>query len=239
MNKKKIGLLCLALVLALGTLGVGYAAWTDSILIDGTVETGSVDINAVYFSGCIIYKDVPNESIIEYQFVKDDSVPPVVVWENITPAPVESATCVKIAEAYASPGATEDTVDVTVTGAFPYAYLSADVIIHCTGSVPVIVTYDFDTADSMLVWLWENGYAYFNACEFTINSVSPWNVSFGPPITGPFQMHNCEHAKFWLFLDLPQEDDQTMINAGYTQDDFMDQTWSFTAHFNAIQWNEY
>jgi len=39
---KKFGLLCLALVLALGTLGVGYAAWTDTIFISGTVTTGEV-----------------------------------------------------------------------------------------------------------------------------------------------------------------------------------------------------
>jgi len=39
---KKFGLLCLALVLALGALGVGYAAWTDTIYIDGTVNTGKV-----------------------------------------------------------------------------------------------------------------------------------------------------------------------------------------------------
>lgn len=39
---KKIGLLCLALVLALGTLGVGYAAWIDTIYIEGTVTTGSL-----------------------------------------------------------------------------------------------------------------------------------------------------------------------------------------------------
>lgn len=39
---RKIALLCLALVLALGTLGVGYAAWTDTIYIEGTVTTGSL-----------------------------------------------------------------------------------------------------------------------------------------------------------------------------------------------------
>jgi hypothetical protein len=50
-------------------------------------------------------------------------------------------------------------------------------------------------------------------------------------------MENCTYAKFWLFLDLPQDDQ--LSGTGYTQADFMDQTWSFTAHFNAIQWNEY
>jgi hypothetical protein len=41
---KKFGLLCLAIVLALGALGVGYASWTDTIFIEGTVETGEVCI---------------------------------------------------------------------------------------------------------------------------------------------------------------------------------------------------
>jgi hypothetical protein len=39
---KKIGLLALALVLALGALGVGYAMWTDTVLITGTVGTGNL-----------------------------------------------------------------------------------------------------------------------------------------------------------------------------------------------------
>lgn len=39
---KKIGLLCLALVLALGTLGVGYAMWSDEVTIEGTVDTGTL-----------------------------------------------------------------------------------------------------------------------------------------------------------------------------------------------------
>ena len=41
---KKIGLLCLALVLALGALGVGYASWNDTIFVTGTVNTGTVEL---------------------------------------------------------------------------------------------------------------------------------------------------------------------------------------------------
>lgn len=44
---KKIGLLVLALVLALGTIGVGYAKWTDTVTINGTVNTGNVKIGIV------------------------------------------------------------------------------------------------------------------------------------------------------------------------------------------------
>ena len=41
---KKIGLIVLALVVALGALGAGYAAWTDALTITGTVNTGYVEI---------------------------------------------------------------------------------------------------------------------------------------------------------------------------------------------------
>lgn len=41
---KKIGLLCLALVLALGSLGVGYAMWSDTLTIKGNVNTGEVHV---------------------------------------------------------------------------------------------------------------------------------------------------------------------------------------------------
>jgi hypothetical protein len=39
---KKIGLLCLALVLALGSLGTAYAMWYEDLYIEGTVDTGEV-----------------------------------------------------------------------------------------------------------------------------------------------------------------------------------------------------
>lgn len=41
---KRIGLLALALVLALGTLGVGYAHWSDDAEIVQIVETGSLEL---------------------------------------------------------------------------------------------------------------------------------------------------------------------------------------------------
>jgi len=37
----RVGLLSIALLLSLGVMGVGYAVWTDTAFVDGTVETGS------------------------------------------------------------------------------------------------------------------------------------------------------------------------------------------------------
>lgn len=44
---KKIGLICLALVLALGTVGVGYAHWSKNLYIEGTVNTGEVNLEII------------------------------------------------------------------------------------------------------------------------------------------------------------------------------------------------
>ncbi len=48
---KRIGLLCLALVLALGSLGVAGALWSDWLYIDGYVETAYIgaDWSIEYF----------------------------------------------------------------------------------------------------------------------------------------------------------------------------------------------
>ncbi len=75
---KKIGLLCLALVLALGSLGVAGALWSDWLYIDGWVETGYIgaewSIETYYddeekdFSSIYVYPinpDYPNYMYIE------------------------------------------------------------------------------------------------------------------------------------------------------------------------------
>jgi len=56
---KKIGLICLAVVLGLGALGVGYAYWSDILTINGTVATGEFDTN--FKSGSIIPTDNEEE----------------------------------------------------------------------------------------------------------------------------------------------------------------------------------
>ena len=42
--KKKIGIVVMSLVLCLALVGVGYAKWSDTVDINGTVETGTVEV---------------------------------------------------------------------------------------------------------------------------------------------------------------------------------------------------
>jgi hypothetical protein len=41
---KKLGLIALTLVLALGVMGIGYAAWSQTLLINATVATGEYHV---------------------------------------------------------------------------------------------------------------------------------------------------------------------------------------------------
>jgi len=215
---KKIGLLCLALVLALGALGVGYAAWTDTITIEGTVNTGSVDINVEYYSGTDIYKNLTTEEMVTVHWVKDAAGS--IKWSSGQPP----TNGLLVAWAAAAPGKADDTVLVTYNGTFPCQALVADIIVHYEGTIPAMVTAEIDTDDPWLEDLWNAGDAGVYGALFNMESGFEF---IGPIVELPIQMHYCDYAKVWLWFHLPQDD--TLMN----------QTGSFNATITAIQWNKY
>jgi hypothetical protein len=238
---KKIGLLALALVLALGALGVGYAAWTDTIFIGGTVNTGTLDIDVEYVSGTDIYKNTdpqaPKDPVVVFWLKRVGETDPV--WQSGTP-PTSNYLVASAAAALTG----EDTVEITCTDAFPSEDLCADIIVHCVGSVPVEVDLDIDSDDAKLIWLFENGFVTWKAQRVTISDPPGGPFVYTPgavigPNDWPVQLHNCEYLKIWLYLDLPQAN-YAFGDSGYTQDSFMGiEDAQFTAHVYAIQWNEY
>ena len=61
---KKLALIGIALIMALGSLGVGYAMWSDSVTIDGTVDTAALKIGIVKMTADLIQdKDVATMDI--------------------------------------------------------------------------------------------------------------------------------------------------------------------------------
>lgn len=47
----KIGFLLLVLVLCAGAIGAGYGAWSETLIINGTAEVGTVDAEFTWASG--------------------------------------------------------------------------------------------------------------------------------------------------------------------------------------------
>jgi len=130
---KKIGLIALALIMALGAMGVGYAMWSDSIAISGTVNTGNVNINVSEFSGTVVYKNIMDDLIVYLPFIGALPTPP--------------ANNIQVAYAVAAAGDAEDTVVVTFNNLFPIFNgvpsptntlpYKADFTITNAGSIPV------------------------------------------------------------------------------------------------------
>ena len=129
---KKIGLLCLALVLALGTLGVGYAMWFDTVTIEGTVDTGSLDLS-------FDWQEPPSAS--EYywgeggQLVSGEylgkEVATTVAWYSD-----EETDIVTAKKGY-------ETLNILVDNAYPGYIARVTFLLHNIGSVPLdVVRYE-------------------------------------------------------------------------------------------------
>ncbi|NQT31570.1 MAG: hypothetical protein HQ588_04475 [Deltaproteobacteria bacterium] len=232
---KKIGLLCLALVLALGALGVGYAAWTDSIDITGTVNTGSVEIDIVTCSNTWVWKVVGNTAYPDEIAIIHDTD------EVRLPAPTGTYTeLVAYADAEDTSNGTKE-ITVTIDNAFPLDIYGtdlfcADAVLHYVGSIPVIA---YATLGDFVDLTPGNGVddaALLDAAATVMFyditdavAAGDWSMETltANPINGPVQMHYCDYVLAVLCLDLPENPDYMNLSA------------SFTATLNVIQWNEY
>ncbi|MBA7566770.1 hypothetical protein ES708_08466 [subsurface metagenome] len=219
---KKIGLLALALVLALGTFGVAYAAWTDTIYIEGTVNTGSVDLSIVELSSTLVYKVVglePDEIVIVHQRVNmrpSDGI----TWSVINDPPIP-ANGILIASAITT-SPSDDHITVTFDNAFPLDTLTADFIVHYVGSIPAKVDAELTgftgTPEDLALLEAAAAVHFFEWDEVT---------GKGEEIFDVVQMHYCDYVYCVMTLDIPQEDQYMNLNGG------------FSAVIEAIQWNEY
>lgn len=192
---RKIGFFALAMVLALGTLGVGYAAWTDTLTIEGTVETGDVDINIVGYSGTWVFKNTITDELIKRT------------------VPLRLGTHeVLIAYAKAEAGADDEAI-FTYWNLFPSIDFVADILIHYDGSIPAKVTVaDITTNDAWLQALWASGDAYITAYWSDINHTK------GAVIADPIglQLHESNYILIELTIHLPQDNSLMGLSGSFT-----------------------
>lgn len=241
MKSAKIGAIFLMSILALAGIGMGYAAWTDTITVEGTVNTGNVDLVVVDYSGTWVWKvyggdNAPADEIFVFHGFVDD-IPNVHLM-------YPDCTVELIAEAYAeqaigADGPIDDAVTITYDNLFPCIDFTVDVLFHYEGSIPVKINYaNFDTifgdADypDWLLDLWNIGAISIVAyrCDSTgyFDPADPEIVDIGT------QLHFCDYVILYLTIHLPQ-----YWPDGTPTDDLMLRTGSFTAHIEVVQWNEY
>lgn len=81
---KKITLISLVLVVALGLMGVGFALWSDSLFISGTVNTGNIGLT--WSAG------IPTDDEIEGKDVSSASV--AIVGDTMTIIVTDAYPCI-------------------------------------------------------------------------------------------------------------------------------------------------
>jgi predicted ribosomally synthesized peptide with SipW-like signal peptide len=191
----------MALVLALGSLGVGYAMWSDTVVINGTVETGSVDIVIESVSSTFVYKDLDDRRIVftTRELTKQEMED----WNKIYVASANTTYC-------------GQTVTMVFDNIFPTptkGNITGDVMLHYMGSIPAHIDYDIvywgtDLSDYLeLTW---DYVANPDSDRVDQDDINPEDI----------QLHYCDHLYLEVYLD-PQAlqdngvDAQNIVNSGF------------------------
>ncbi|MFC1864619.1 hypothetical protein ACFLYG_02185 [Chloroflexota bacterium] len=212
---KKIGLLCLAIVLALGTLGVGYAMWDKTLYVDATVETG--EVNALWTEA------FSNDDGVVTDSEKDDDdngLDPKDVWlANDTPRyDKDVASCIVT-------GADTQEMTVTLNNAYPSYFPTVLFDFVNTGTIPVKIQAIEYSVDDGATWVPWDGTLWVVIKVFG----ATWKIWI---LAHPFGMHVGD-----------QIDAGQAVQGGFhlhvEQDSDELQDGSFKVRVHLVQWNEY
>jgi hypothetical protein len=119
---KKIALLCLALVLALGSLGFAYAKWSDTVVLEKDIYTDYIDLEWGTITPFVECGDESNDYNLDL-----DQYPDKVTYVRVD----KDVGCTSV------DGIGTDELLVTVDCAYPLYYGDVEVEFCNIGSVPV------------------------------------------------------------------------------------------------------
>lgn len=214
---KKIGLICLAVVLVAGGLGVGYATWKDDVQIDGTVQMNdfvfgilqdSVSTSDNEEDGPFPYKEIGNCTAVLSDFETGVHHEPV-------------ATVGKL-------------LTINVTGAYPCYKQWINFVLKNAGTVPAHITlvdiYDpndeltYDAGLDALVDAAGKPVINFKFVKETVE-VNCRPDPGEPDVTACQQIDPCNEVPVCLELH-------------FKEDALECHTYTFKIHIEAIQWNK-
>ena len=216
---KKIGLICLAVVLAVGAIGFGYANWSQTLTITEEVNTGDF---------CMEFGPLSPT-------VKDDDAPPPVYPtsdpdENATrdftsvytPVPGKN---VAWGTAVYDAGACPQGLKVTLYDVYPWYYNHIDFWVHNCGTIPanlnkVLVK---DSAGNLLEEITYDGQIV--TLDLDNNGIDDFQMIWGDNIGDQFDP--CIQKNFSFGILILQDDDPT----------WQDNQFTFYVELVFDQWN--
>ena len=218
----KVWVLFLVLVIALAGVGVGFAHWSDTVNISGTVTTGDVDIDIAKVSSTWVYKVPSDEIVVHHGWVQ--------------PEAPQDGELIASAVAVIDGGDDADSVTVTLTDLFPSVDFKVDFLLHYDGTIPAKFVVDTDeppvftgpgsTYLNNLCWSLPDGNADGGYCYgemWTSNEAGADLVNI-EALEG-YQLHNCDYILVVITVHLGQDAPMNVTNG------------AFTYNFEVTQWN--
>lgn len=181
MKNNRIGVLFLGLIISVAGVGGGYAVWSDTITVYGTISTGCVSWEVVDYSGTWVYKDLITEECV------------------VSDMQVSNENFLLIAYAEAIPGNQDYDVHVVFDNLFPCILFKADFVIRYTGTIPGKISgidYSYTSANNWIESLINSGDIYTNFCDSNGNDIKPGH-----------QLHENDEIKVEHYIHIPQDQD--------------------------------
>lgn len=252
MKIKKIGILAISLIVVFTTLGIGYALWSDTVTLHGTINTGRVELG------------------IDNLGTNDDGVTDNIVWCNgWSEAPARIGTGSADPQCgigrnpdfkgFASLVSTDGTPNIncpnyyesvteTFTNVYPFYMAATALNVKNCGTIPLIIC-DIEanytggalqTDVDLVPWIdfslcIEGIYiGQFDTLDALVEALIKWFVGTGVDL----QIEPGEDVDFQLDFCFEEEADQAY--PGVVIGDIMPQnaTASYTITITGCQWNE-
>lgn len=231
MKTAKLGAMFLISVLALAGIGAGYAAWTDTITIIGTVNTGTVDIVIEGLSGTEVYKDLDDDSCDIYYYLTDENG--VLIhgyWDG--PEPIDPYLV-----AWGNATKTgDDEITFELVNLFPSIDFMVDAKLHYVGSIPVKINSVDIQITSLTGFAWMNPLINSGDISAAIYRWDPETHTIGESVCVGDQLEYCDYLVVVLCVHIPQDD---QLPDAFPFDTAMYKSGGVTVTIEFIQWNEY
>ena len=218
---KKIGLISVILVMAMGIMGVAYASWSDVITINQQVQTGNVEVGVRGVAPDpeeVEGKQVATVGVTHgaFKFQKDFE-------QSDFPAGTLPPTTPGLYDLY-------DSATVAISNYYPSLNVREDFFIGYNGSIPVKLSVLLTVDDPDLIyehmdltWIkYHNGVLEFQGSGIASEELPKIQAA----LEGQ-QLHQSDVVLLWIDKHLRQSAPQGSAPS------------SFTLDVTAIQWNKY
>lgn len=218
----------IASIFALSGLGVAYAAWTDTISIDGTVTTGSLcwdftdcdlldEDQPVNFGGDFPTDD-PDYTCFPGFAPNPDFQPPKRYWVNDK----NVAWGTQLIRDLDGDGCYE-TLEVTLHNVYPCYFNKLSFYVRNCGTIPLKV--DHVVVNGVDVY-YQN---FYQQMDISGNGIPDFEIQYGDNFGSQIEPGEYSYDEFSFWMHILQDEDPTFQSGSFT----------FTISVVAIQWNEY